>query len=171
MVAFIFSSVDLIKWVLGIHNIWHILIIHCTLLPCVTSISYSLSCHMSITYHHVWYIVKTRMGFPGGTGGKEPTCHCRREIWVQSLGWENPLKEGLAAHSRILAWRIPWTEEPGGLQSIGSHRVGHNCSDSAQHSTKTRILAVSFQNAYAVCIFSNTKHLSASFANVQSLIT
>ena len=43
-----------------------------------------------------------------------------------SLGWEDPLEEGMATHSRILAWRIPWTEEPGGLQSIGSQRVGHN---------------------------------------------
>ena len=48
-----------------------------------------------------------------------------KEMQVQSLGWEDPLEEGMAIHSRILAWRIPWTEEPGGLQSIGSHRVGH----------------------------------------------
>ena len=45
---------------------------------------------------------------------------------VPSLGWEGPLEEGMATHSGILAWRIPWTEEPGGLQSMGSHRVGHN---------------------------------------------
>ena len=49
-----------------------------------------------------------------------------QEIKVQFLGWEDPPEEGLAAHSRILAWRIPWTEEPGGLQSMGSQRVGHN---------------------------------------------
>ena len=48
------------------------------------------------------------------------------EVWVRSLGWEEPLEEGMATHSRILAWRIPWTEEPGGLQSIGSHRLGHD---------------------------------------------
>ena len=42
------------------------------------------------------------------------------ETWVQSLGWEEPPEEGVAAHSSILAWRIPWTEEPGGLQSMGS---------------------------------------------------
>ena len=42
------------------------------------------------------------------------------------LGWEDPLEEGLATHSSILAWRIPWTEEPGGLQSMGSQRVGYN---------------------------------------------
>ena len=41
-----------------------------------------------------------------------------RETWVWSLGWEDPLEEGMAAHSSILAWRIPWTEEPGGLQSM-----------------------------------------------------
>ena len=48
------------------------------------------------------------------------------ETWVQSLGQEDPLEEEMATHSRILAWRIPWTEEPGGLQSIESQRVGHN---------------------------------------------
>ena len=45
---------------------------------------------------------------------------------VRSLGQVDPLEEGLATHSSILAWRIPWTEEPGGLQSIGSQRVGHD---------------------------------------------
>ena len=50
-----------------------------------------------------------------------------QETWVQSLGREDhPLEESLAIHSSILAWRIPWTEEPGGLQSIGSQRVGHD---------------------------------------------
>ena len=47
------------------------------------------------------------------------------ETWVLSLGWEDPLEEGMATHSSVLAWRIPWTEEPGGLQSAGSQRVGH----------------------------------------------
>ena len=46
-----------------------------------------------------------------------------QETWVQSLGWEDPLEEEKATHSSILAWRIPWTEEPGGLQSTGSQRV------------------------------------------------
>ena len=45
---------------------------------------------------------------------------------MSSLGGKDPLKEGMATHSNILAWRIPWTEEPGGLQSIGLHRIGHN---------------------------------------------
>ena len=49
-----------------------------------------------------------------------------QETWVQSLGQEDPLEKGMANHSSILAWRIPWTEEPGGLQFMGSHRVGHN---------------------------------------------
>ena len=44
---------------------------------------------------------------------------------VQSLGWEDPLGKGMVTYSSILAWRIPWTEEPGGLQSLGSQRVGH----------------------------------------------
>ena len=49
-----------------------------------------------------------------------------QETWVQSLGWEDPLEKGKATHSSILAWRIPWTEEPGGLQSMGLQRVGHD---------------------------------------------
>ena len=49
-------------------------------------------------------------------------------MWVRSLGWENPLEEEMATHFSFVAWRIPWTKEPGGLQSIGLHRVGHNCS-------------------------------------------
>ena len=50
----------------------------------------------------------------------------RQETRVRSLAWEDPLEEGMATHSSILAWRIPWTEDPGGLQSMGSQRVGHD---------------------------------------------
>ena len=53
-----------------------------------------------------------------------------QETWVWSLGWEDPLEKEMATHSSILAWRIPWTEEPGGLQSMGSQRVGHNSATS-----------------------------------------
>ena len=49
-----------------------------------------------------------------------------KEMWIQSLGQEDPLEEEMATHSSILAWRIPWTEELGGLQSMGSQRVGHD---------------------------------------------
>ena len=49
-----------------------------------------------------------------------------QQTQVRSLGQEDPLEKEIASHSRILAWRIPWIEEPGGLQSMGSHRVGHD---------------------------------------------
>ena len=55
---------------------------------------------------------------------------------VRSLGWEEPLEEGMAIHSSILVWRIPWTEEPGRLQFIGSQRVGLDWSDLACMHTK-----------------------------------
>ena len=55
---------------------------------------------------------------------KNPPAMC--EVWVWSLGWEDPLEEGKATHSSILAWRIPWTEESGGLQSMGLQRVRHD---------------------------------------------
>ena len=54
-----------------------------------------------------------------------------RETWVRSLGWEDSVEEGMATHSSDLAWRVPWTEESGGLQSVGSQRVRHDWSDLA----------------------------------------
>ena len=48
------------------------------------------------------------------------------ETWVQSLGREDPLEKEMATHSSVLAWRMPWMEKPGRLQSMGSHRVGHD---------------------------------------------
>ena len=57
-----------------------------------------------------------------------------QETWVRSTGWEDPLEEGMATHSSILAWRIPWAEKPGGLQCIGSQRIRHNWAIKQQHS-------------------------------------
>ena len=66
-------------------------------------------------------------GFPGGSAVKNlPVMQKMQEIQVQFLGGEDPLEEGLATHSSILAWRIPWTEEFGRLQAIGSQRVRHD---------------------------------------------
>ena len=74
----------------------------------------------------------------GGANGKESTCQCRRhETLIQSLGWEDPLKEGMETHSSILSWRIPWTKEPDGLQSIRSQRVG--CKVCVSKNTHTQI--------------------------------
>ena len=63
-------------------------------------------------------------GFPSGSTIKN--LHVMRETLVQSLGQEDPLEVGMATCPSILAWRIPWTEEPGGLRFMGSQRVGHN---------------------------------------------
>ena len=64
------------------------------------------------------------MGFPGGLAVKNPPA--MRETQVPSLGQEDSLEKGMATPSRILAWEIPWTEEPGGLQSMGSQSIGHD---------------------------------------------
>ena len=61
-----------------------------------------------------------------------------QETWVQSLGWENLLEKGLATHSSILAWTIPWTEKPGGLQPKGSQRLG--TTEQITHTRDTRVL-------------------------------
>ena len=67
------------------------------------------------------------MDFPGGLVVRNPPAvQETQETWVPTLGWEDPLDEGMATHSSILAWRIPWTEEPISPQSMGSQRVGHD---------------------------------------------
>ena len=63
-------------------------------------------------------------GFPGSPVVKNlPEIQEPQKMQIQSLGWEDPLEECIATHSSILAWRVPWTEEPGGLQSMGSQEL------------------------------------------------
>ena len=99
----------------------HILVLLCGKLLLISCLRFG----KAETVFHTDYWV---LGFPGDAGGKEPACQCRRherhgfDPWV----WEDPLEEGMATHSSILAWRSPWTEEPGGLQSTGSQRVRLN---------------------------------------------
>ena len=70
---------------------------------------------------------KNRLPFSGGSAVKN--LPAVQEAYVQSLGQKDPLEEGMATHSSILAWRIPWTQEPGRLQSVGLQRVRHDWSD------------------------------------------
>ena len=77
-----------------------------------------------------------------------------RETWVQSLGWEDPLEEGMAIYSSILAWRMPWTEEPGGLQSMGSQRVGQTERLSTQ---SLQAMSSPTLPIYSCCLFFQIK--------------
>ena len=72
----------------------------------------------------LWLIMSSSLGFPSGSVVKN--LPAMQEMQVRSLGQEDPLEVYMAAHSSILAWKIPWTEGPGRLQSKGSQRVGHN---------------------------------------------
>ena len=63
--------------------------------------------------------------FPGSSTVKNPPA--MHKTWVRTLGWEDPVEEGMTTRCSTLAWRIPWTEEPGGLQSMGWQRVGRDC--------------------------------------------
>ena len=66
-------------------------------------------------------------GFPGDLAVKNsPTMQEMQEMWIRSLGGEDPLEKEMETHSSILAWEMPWTEEPGGLQSMGSQRFRHD---------------------------------------------
>jgi len=66
----------------------------------------------------------TSLGFPDGSDGKESACNVGDLGWIPE--WEDPLEKEMATHSSILTWRIPWTEEPGWLQSMGSQKVGQD---------------------------------------------
>ena len=72
--------------------------------------------------------------FPGGSVVKNLSA--MPQTWVSSLGWEDPLEKEMTTHSSILAWEIPWTEEPGGVQSMGLHRVGHDWNDWAVETSR-----------------------------------
>ena len=85
---------------------------------------------------------------------------------VRSLSWEDPLEEGMAIHSNILAWRIPWTEEPGRLQSMRSQRIGYNWSNGRHTSTSTHLLS-SFPHSLSICIIYDVSML-LSLIPVQS---
>ena len=77
-----------------------------------------------------------------------------RETWVRSLGWEDPLEKEMAIHSSILAWRIPWTEDPGGLESMGSQELD---TTEQLHTSTCR---------FFVCLFSKTeKNRPVEFLN------
>ena len=83
--------------------------------------------------------------------GKESTCNVGDVgTWFWSLGQEDPLEEGKATHSSILAWRIPWTEESGALQSMGSQRIRHGWSDRA--CTHTQFILLNSNSAVAVSV-------------------
>ena len=77
---------------------------------------------LSVNTVHTLYTVSK--SFPGGAEVKN--LPAIQETWVQPLGGEDLLEKEMATHASILAWRIPWTEEPAGLQSMGSQRVGHD---------------------------------------------
>ena len=70
------------------------------------------------------HIATINIGFPGGSAVKSPPAMQETQVWF--LCWEDALENEMATHSSILAWKIPWTEVPGGLQSLGSQRVGHD---------------------------------------------
>ena len=77
-----------------------------------------------INFSHSYMEVFGKLGFPRSSTIKNP--HAMQETRVLSLGQEDPLQKEMATHSSILAWKIPWMEEPGGLQSMGLQRVRHN---------------------------------------------
>ena len=77
---------------------------------------------MAIQFARMYFF--GRGNYSGGSDSKESAA--MQETCVQSLGGEDPLEKGMATHSSIHAWRIPWIEKPGGLQSMGSQRVGHD---------------------------------------------
>ena len=94
----------------------------------------------------------TNLGFPNGSAAKEFTSTA-----VHPLSQEDPLEEGMASPSSILAWRIPWTEEPGGLQSKGSQRVGHDSLSMHTYDKHTASIIKNIEKLKAFCLRSETR--------------
>ena len=82
-----------------------------------------------------------------------------RETWVGSLGWEDPLEKEIAAHSNIFAWRIPWTEEAGSLQSMGSQRIGYSWKKivsllcKVKHQNQQKLSSSVLDCLFSTCVF------------------
>ena len=95
-----------------------------------------------------------------------------QDTWVQFLGWEDPLEKETAAHSSILAWRIPWTEEPGGLQCMASRRVGHDwatkppppCTVETNQGRWILVTGGDFSDRMVRCSYLRVWHSSWSFS-------
>ena len=79
-----------------------------------------------VTFSDIYFIFLYLSGMASLVAQTVKRLPTMRETWVRSLGREDPLEKEMATHSSILAWKIPWTEEPGRLQSMGSQRVGHD---------------------------------------------
>ena len=84
----------------------------------------TVCCFFSQTDYSDWWVPLGAMGFPGAQMVK--SLPSMQETQFRSLGHEDPLEKGRATHTSVLAWRSPWTEKPGRLQSMGSQRVGHD---------------------------------------------
>ena len=113
----------------------------------------------SLEFLFIFIVVyMSSVGFWGGTHGKEPACKCRRHelqvrsLWLLSCHQEDALEESLAFRSAVLAWRIPGTEEPGWLQSMGSQRVRHGWSNLA-HTHEFFIISASNITLCVCCRF------------------
>ena len=113
---------------------------------CICSLSSIYTFNSYILFHRnkLYLVREGRSSLVAQTVKNLPAA---QEAWVRSLGREDPLEEGLAAHSSILAWRIPGTEEPGGLQSTGSQRVRHDWA--TKHKRRNCLIFYSSQAFYS----------------------
>ena len=101
------------------------------------------------------------LGFASGSRVKNELA--MQKMWVQSLGGEDPLEEGMATLSHILAWRIPWTEEPDRVQFMGLQRVGHDCSDLAHMHTCELVHICELVILHSILLFCKKMHSKDSF--------
>ena len=89
-----------------------------------------------------------------------------QEIWVWFLGWKGPLEKPMATHFSIVAWRIPWTEEPDGVQSMGLQRVGHDWSDLAHMHTCELVHICELVVLHSILLFHKKMHSKDSFVQL-----
>ena len=135
-----------------------------TLSLCITNLGLAwitsfFSCYC--VYNFFFFFECSCFGLPSGSVVKNPPAMQEtQDMWVRSLGWEDPLEEGMAIYPSIFAWRIPWTEELGGLLSRGLQRLRHDWSNRARIDAFPR----------CACFCRRAKRLSSVYTHVPSLL-
>ena len=126
---------------------------HARMLACFSCIRWpGCSSSIQFKFYAAMQLPMSVMGFHGGSVVKNLPAMQETQVW--SLSREDPLEEGMATHSSIPAWRIPWTEEPGGLQSIGLHRVSQTTKQQQQCLLYSCRSDFRMAQAFRICTFS-----------------
>ena len=149
--------------------------------------SYGLVCLSTLEFSKHFKSLKPKLNFSfqieihGGSDGKHLSTMRETQVWA--LGWEDPLEKEMAIHSSTVAWKIPWTEKPGRLQSMGSQRVGHDWASSLSlwrlklpskvyqsWTSSCRVNTVCLELSLLLYVFLKNYNILSLFFNITNLV-